>query len=1181
MERARRAGFSFPGNRSQRKESPPHLCLIYDRPEERRSAAAAFIQEGLEQGERALCLIDRLPLPEIREALGQAGIDPDAEIGRGALTFVHPQGLSYGKGAPDPDPLVEFLKASSDAAGAAGFSSLRVLIDMAWTSEKTRAEIVEYEIALNRIGPDILVLCQYDRRLFPWEKIKEVICSHPEVVYGGLLCRNPYYLPSDGPDGNLSGPDEIKRLLDYLYSRQQNEEALLNLNRQLEQEILERKKIEQLLTAEQAVTHLLAESAILSENLTPDAALNILRLVCEGLGWEQGSFWRLDNRLNTMQCDVIWRPPSAAFSQFEALSRKMTFLPGEEFPGRAWIGGAPAWVTDFSQEAGFVRAPIAAIEGIRGACAFPIWDGKEIFGVMEFFSRERRPVDDDLLLMMASIGSKVGQFIGGKKAEKAVREGEARKGAILESALDCIITFDDHGKIVEFNSAAEKTFGYRREEVIGKEMAETMIPLRCRAEHRQRIGQYLSSGSLLGRQTKITGMRRDGSEFPVEFAVTRVPLDGPPLFTAYLRDLSERKEAEERYRMLVEGVKDYAIFMLDPNGKIISWNGGAERIYGYPAEEIIGKDFSYFYSIDEIQAGKPASDLRAAARGRFEDERWHLRKEGSRFWAHTVITPLADARGRLVGFSKITRDLSERKKVEEALAEEKERLAVTLRSIGDGVITTDIEGKIVLMNKVAEELTGWTQKEAVGRSLDEVFHIINQQTRTRCEAPIKNVLTTGGIVELENHTALITKDQVERSIADSGAPIRDKEGKIIGVVLVFRDVTEKLRTEAEQFKASKIESVGVFAGGIAHDFNNILTAILGNISLARLSLDRPEALVERLSQAEKASMRAKELSQQLLTFAKGGAPVKKIASMADLIKEAAHLASSGSNARCDFQIDPDLWPVEIDEGQISQVLHNLLINAQQAMPEGGVIQIRASNLPARSIEKKNLPIAPKDAIEVSVRDQGVGIPREHLLKIFDPYFTTKEKGNGLGLSTAYSILKKHAGHIQVTSEPGIGSTFFLYLPASPNTILHPGKKEGAILKGRGKILLMDDDEAIREVAGEMLKQLGYQVTFAKEGREAIALYQAAFRSTAPFDAVVMDLTIAGGMGGKEAIERLVRIDPHVRAVVSSGYSDDPIMSDFKRFGFSGVAAKPYKIDELSRTLREVIPSKAEGDPAPS
>jgi PAS domain S-box-containing protein len=965
----------------------------------------------------------------------------------------------------------------------------------------------------------------------------------------------------------------INRLLGHRISRQQNEEILKNLKRQLELEVRERKKIEQLLAMEQAITHLLAESSFSSETLNPDLTVQILQLICDGLGWVESAFWRLDPSLNSMRCAEFWHHPSFQFSRFEAMSRKMTFSSGEGLPGRAWASGAPAWIPDFTQQPEFVRAPIAAMEGLRGACAFPIWSGREMFGVMEFLSREVRPIDDDLLLVMSSIGSKIGQFIQGKKAEKAVREEEARKGAILESALDGIITFDQHGKIIEFNSAAEKTFGYRREEVFGKEMEEMIIPPSIRVKYRQGISRYFSGSeeSLPGKRIEMIAMRSDGSEFPVELAVTRVPLEGPPLFTGYLRDLSERKEAEARYRLLVEGVRDYAILMLDPNGKIVSWNGGAERIYGYRSEEIIGMDFSYFYSFDEIQAGKPASDLRAAAtQGQFEEERWHLQKEGSFFWAHTLLTCLTDARGRLIGFSKITRDLSERKRGEEALAEEKERLAVTLRSIGDGVITTDIEGKVVLINKVAEELTGWAQQEAIGKSLDEVFHIINQETRIRCEGPIQNVLAKGGIVELENHTALITKDQVERRIADSGAPIRDKEGKIIGVVLVFRDVTEKLKIEAEQFKASKIESIGVFAGGIAHDFNNILTVILGNISLALLCLDKPEKLQERLSQAEKASFRAKDLSHQLLTFAKGGEPVKQIASMGDLLKEAAHLASSGSSARCDFHIDPDLWPVEIDEGQISQVIHNLLINAQQAMPEGGLIQIRASNLPTAAVGKKNLPISLKDYIEVAVRDQGTGILQEHLLKIFDPYFTTKERGNGLGLSTAYSILKKHNGHIQVDSEVGIGSTFFLYLPASPKALLIKGKKEEAILTGRGTILLMDDDEAIREVAGAMLRQIGYQVAFATGGKEAITLYQKALRSSTPFDAVIIDLTIAGGMGGKEAIERLRKIDPQIKAIVSSGYSDDPIMADFRQFGFSGVAAKPYKIEELSRTLQAVL-----------
>lgn len=1147
-------------NGSHQKEGESHLCLIYESPAEQASGVVAFLRNGFDRGERCFYILDGPLPPAVQERATSDGIDLDPKMKSGAFETFSPA-LFLKQGVLDADTLIHFLIDAFEGSKRAGFLSIRVIVDMAWAAKEEEGHLLECEAKLGTLGQEIKTLCLYGPGHLTPDGLRDAIRSHPAVLYEGLICQNLYYLLDKAPEEKASAND-IKRLLSDLLSRQR-----------LEQEIAERKKVERLLAAEQAITHLLGEASITSDTFHSEVVLNIIQLTCEALGWEQGAFWHLDNALNTMQCAETWHSPSVAFSQFEAMSRKMTFLPGEEFPGKAWTGGAPAWVTDFSKEPDFLRAQVAAIEGLRGACAFPIWSGSHIFGVMEFFSREVRLLDDDLLLVMASIGSQIGQFIERKNAERAVREGEARKGAILESALDSIITTNHHGNIIEFNSAAERTFGYRRGEVIGREIAEMIIPPTLRAQYRQGVRRYLSPGkeSLLGKRIEMIAMRSDGSEFPVELAVTRIPLEGPPLFTAYLRDLSERKQAEERYRLLVEGVKDYAIFMLDPNGKIVSWNGGAERIYGYPGEEIVGKDFSYFYSLEEIQEGKPASDLRAAAlQGKFEDERWRLQKGGGRFWAHTLITRLTDARGNLVGFSKMTRDLSEHKRVEEALAEEKERLAVTLRSIGDGVITTDIEGKVVLMNKVAEELTGWTQQEAAGKSLDDVFHIINQQTRTRCQGPIQNVLTKGGIVELENHTALITKNQVERSIADSGAPIRDKEGKIIGVVLVFRDVTEKLKIEAEQFKASKIESVGVFAGGIAHDFNNILTAILGNISLAKLCADQPETLLERLAQAEKASLRAKDLSQQQLTFAKGGAPVKKIASMAELLREAVYLASSGSSTRCDFHIDPALWPVEVDEGQISQVIHNLLINAQQAMPDGGVIQIRAANLPADLVVKKNLPLLPKEYLEIAVRDRGVGIPRENLPKIFDPYFTTKEKGNGLGLSTTYSILKKHNGLIQVESEVGSGSTFFLYLPASPKAALPKEKKEETILTGEGRILLMDDDEAVREVAGEMLRQIGYQIAFAKEGREAIALYQKALREGSPFDAVVMDLTIAGGMGGRETIERLVKIDPHVKAVVSSGYSDDPIMSDFRRFGFSGVAAKPYKIEELSRILKEVI-----------
>lgn len=512
-----------------------------------------------------------------------------------------------------------------------------------------------------------------------------------------------------------------------------------------------------------------------------------------------------------------------------------------------------------------------------------------------------------------------------------------------------------------------------------------------------------------------------------------------------------------------------------------------------------------------------------------------------------------------------------RKRSEEALSTEKERLAVTLRSIGDGVIATDTEGKIVLMNRVAEGLTGTAQEEAVGRPLGQVFSTIDEKSREPLENPVSRVLETGTRVSPANQTILISQDGTERIIADSAAPIRDKQGEIIGVVLVFRNITDEKKKEEDLLRMSKLEAIGLLAGGIAHDFNNILTAILGNLSLIKAEMGAAHPLFQQVKEAENASLRARDLSQQLLTFSKGGAPIKKTIFVQQLLKQSIEFALRGSNVHAAFFISDELWPVDVDEGQISQVLHNLVINAQQAMPEGGALHVRAENYIASGIEKR-LPIPSGQYILISVRDFGIGIKKEHFDKIFDPYFTTKQKGSGFGLSTSYSIIKKHEGHMTVDSELGKGSTFSIYLPASSKEVEPPAAVETP-LRGKGKILVMDDAKAVREVAGKMLHFLGYEVGFSEDGNEAIARYREARESGRPFDLVIMDLTIPGELGGREAIQKLIEIDPDVKALVSSGYSDDPIMADYAKYGFKGMLAKPYKMEELSKVLQKVIAEK--------
>jgi len=381
--------------------------------------------------------------------------------------------------------------------------------------------------------------------------------------------------------------------------------------------------------------------------------------------------------------------------------------------------------------------------------------------------------------------------------------------------------------------------------------------------------------------------------------------------------------------------------------------------------------------------------------------------------------------------------------------------------------------------------------------------------------------------------------------------------------------------EEELLRVRQLESIGVLAGGLAHDFNNILTAILGNISLARIYSNPGDKVLAKLNEAEKGAVRAQELTRQLLTFSKGGAPVKQTTSLGELLRDTVNFSLAGSKAKCRFRIPEDLWPVEADEGKMSQVINNLIVNADQAMPSGGLIELLAENVCIPSeCGRPGLPLRDGRYVRFSIRDHGTGIPSEHLPRIFDPFFTTKPKGSGLGLAIAYSIVDRHDGHIAVESIPGTGTTFDIYLPASNREFRPKPLIDECVWCGTGKILVMDDEEIIRELSRDMLTALGYVGDYVKEGGEAVEFYQRALNEGRPYDAVIMDLTVPGGMGGKEAVEKILRIDPDVKAIVSSGYANDPIMADYRRYGFIGVVPKPYRISDLSRTLKQVIDKNA-------
>jgi len=479
----------------------------------------------------------------------------------------------------------------------------------------------------------------------------------------------------------------------------------------------------------------------------------------------------------------------------------------------------------------------------------------------------------------------------------------------------------------------------------------------------------------------------------------------------------------------------------------------------------------------------------------------------------------------------------------------------------DAILVFDDEGHIVNFNAAALQITGYDSQEILQAQITAIlpafegafFHkAITQQTN-------HFALPETALRHRKGH--VIAAELACQSIQLNGRK---------GLLAVARDITEKRRREEEMMKIEKLEALGIMAGGIAHDFNNFLMGILGNVSLLKLDLSADDKNYRRLNQMEKTVIRARDVTQHLLTFAKGGEPIKKSFHLGELIKETTTLALRGSNVKPLFQIQGSLYPAEVDRGQIGQVINNLVLNADQAMPEGGILRVEAKNEELLTPNSLNLPAG--SYLKITFQDNGTGIAQTHLGKIFDPYFSTKTKGSGLGLAVALSVLKKHHGEITVTSEMGVGSAFSIFLPASKEL---PAMEERPAINptnGKCNILVMDDEDCVQEAIAEMLKAFGFGVHTTKNGEEAIVAYEKALKNGNPYAVVIMDLTIPGAMGGKEAIRELLKIDPNATAVVSSGYSNDPVMSEYRAYGFKAVLQKPYSLKNLKEVLNHLIAS---------
>lgn len=622
-------------------------------------------------------------------------------------------------------------------------------------------------------------------------------------------------------------------------------------------------------------------------------------------------------------------------------------------------------------------------------------------------------------------------------------------------------------------------------------------------------------------------------------------------------------QSDNSYKSILEAAVEGILIAELATKKLIYANPAACSMFGYKNEQLLD------LFVTDIHPEENLADVlelfESQARGEIELARAVpcQRRNGTVFWADINTSKVVlDGVPCNVGFFS---DVTGRRDAEEAIDTSERLLLSVFDAVPDLLIVIDKTFRIRYTNFKGHDLIK-QENEEKGKTCYGRFKLLDEPCEDCSALP---VFEKGCIVEREMTNPA---DGLTREVR--AFPIKNKKGEVTYVVEYVRDITERKQAEEDRLKlekqiqqTQKLESLGIMAGGIAHDFNNLLSGIFGNIDMARM-MGRNSEVGQYLETALGTIDRARSLTHQLLTFAKGGAPVKKTGNIRNFVRESAQFALSGSNVSCNFDLPETLWLCDYDESQLGQALDNLVINAQQAMPMGGRLTITGENISLNPMEHATLKEG--NYVKLTVKDSGIGIPKEIQSMIFDPFFTTKQQGSGLGLATSYSIIKQHEGHIDVDSEPGAGSTFHLYLPACKNGEAHFEQSALNTHSGSGRVLIMDDEAVVRLTINHMIKTFGYDPDMAETGDQALNLFNKADASGEPYVAIILDLTIAGGMGGKEVVQKIRTVNTTVPVFVSSGYADDPIVADPQEYGFTASIRKPFTASELAKVFNEYV-----------
>ncbi|MBD3182541.1 PAS domain S-box protein, partial [Candidatus Poribacteria bacterium] len=765
-----------------------------------------------------------------------------------------------------------------------------------------------------------------------------------------------------------------------------------------------------------------------------------------------------------------------------------------------------------------------------------------------------------------------------RKINMELEKNRANLQTLIDNTEDIMVSRDLNNRVMVYN----KAFADITKELFGVKARPELNTLEHLTEEKRKHWENILNQVKMGQEhhEEFTHVFKDGSVRYYEIFFKPIFNGDVVIGTAeFSRDITEYKrfqeELMERKAVLEKSqeIANIGSYVWDMRDDSLEWSKNMYAIAGLDPDNFAGNLSEVIqnnlHPDDRDRVTKEIQDMIKNKKTASMEFRL-IRPDGDERYLRSGAEFIFDENGNPIKTVGVHFDLTKLREMEINLQQSEEHYRRLVESSEDLIFSVDRDGVYHTAGGSRLRDFGLTPDDVIGKSMVDIS---SPEIAAEYQAKHDKVFETSLPITYEHE---VDYAGVKRYDLTTVFPIKNEDGHVELVGVICRDITERRQLEAERLKVQKLGSISTLAAGIAHDFNNILTAVMGNVSMAEsyLITNKPvPRVLERVQAADKALQQAEELSTRLLTFAKGGLPVKELGSIKGFLEESAEFMLTGSDSKCEFQLSEDLWFVEFDPGQINQVINNILLNAQQAMPNGGTVKIKAENTEING--KHGLPLESGPYVKISISDEGIGISEKHLEKIFDPFFTTKQLGSGLGLSTSFSIIDKHGGIITVESEIGVGTTFHIYLPASHEKLKEKREilesvQPGMDISGSGKILVMDDEEFIREMVEDMLSERGFQVIQSEDGKEAVNLYRESMESDSPFDMVILDLTVPGGMGGKKAIEKLQEIDPHVKAVVSSGYSNDPVMANFQEYGFSGVVAKPYKSRELVKILNEIM-----------